>query len=57
VFKPPEDEVEIRVRMRVREVAADRGELLGRGVLKGIDRLFLVADREDRAPDIARAGA
>src|SRR5580658_5591862 len=51
------DEAETAVEMRALEVPAHFGELLRRRVLERIDRLFFVADREDRTRYVARAGA
>ena len=43
--------------VRLLKMTMHRGELLGRGVLEREDRLLLVADGKDGAPEIARAAA
>ena len=52
-----EHEFELGVLMCALEIAPHLGEFLRRGVLKRIDRLLLVADREDGAWRGARARA
>ena len=50
-------EIKSAGQVRALEVAPHLGKFLWRGVLERIDRLFLVADRENRADHVARAGA
>jgi hypothetical protein len=50
-----EQKIQSGVLVRAFEIAPHLRELLGRRVLKGEDRLLLVADGEDRAPELAGA--
>ena len=57
MLEPAGHETEAGGQICALEVAAHLGKFFWRGVLKRIDRLLLVADREDGANHVARAGA
>ena len=57
MLQPARHEPEPGDQMGSLEIVPHLGKFLRRGVLERIDRLFLVADRENGANHVARAGA